>query len=101
LECIAQESAYDSILVAAKLNGFPAIMFPSEILRVIRLMPWVIVKLFPINLTMTTIPNWFFAERFRLRFLQPRQYNKAAMQDIIERPWFGRMWALQELVMAG
>jgi len=36
-----------------------------------------------------------------LRFLQPRQYNKAAMQDIIERPWFGRMWTLQELVMAG
>jgi hypothetical protein len=49
---------------------------------------------------MTTIPNWFFTERFYLRFLQPHQYNKAAMQDIIERPWFGRMWTLQELVMA-
>jgi hypothetical protein len=56
-EWIAQESAFDSILVAARLKGFPANMLPSEILRVMRLIPWVIGKSFPTNLTMTTVPN--------------------------------------------
>ncbi|KAF8850743.1 HET-domain-containing protein [Acephala macrosclerotiorum] len=70
-----------SVLLGARFKAFPGLMAPGELLKAWRLLPVLI-------------------EKHRLKSKPHPMYNPAAIQDVINRDWFGRMWTLQEVVMA-
>ncbi|KAG4439644.1 hypothetical protein IFR05_004893 [Cadophora sp. M221] len=68
-----------------QFKSFPRNMHYKEVMKIVKLMPE------------------YFARR-RLRSQPKNQtvplYNPLAMEDILKRDWFSRMWTIQELVMA-
>ncbi|CZR70126.1 uncharacterized protein PAC_20027 [Phialocephala subalpina] len=81
IEWIRHTAKDVSILLGARFKAFPGLMAPQELLKTWRLIPVLI-------------------EKYRLRGMSEPSYNAAAMEDLINRDWFGRMWTLQEVVMA-